>query len=227
MAIKLKLVLRSPVLGLASKGLIFGAFLYFYYLNPSIWRGALLAGVAFWFYGRSSFNFFSLLPTLLALLSLAFWIGGRADFLSSVSLTILAFIFAVILGIKNLVITHRAAWHYFITCVLSYLLFLNFFLLDKSSLFSLKWLLAATLLTFLFWNLIASRPALLIVILLISEILWLINWLPIGPLSFVNLTMLSLLFLLEAIYYRRLSWKNLGLFAILTIVILVSSYWRL
>ena len=227
MVTKLKLTLKTPVFGLAFKGLIFGACLYFYYLNPSLLRGAFLVGIAFWLYGQSLFNFSSFLPILVVLLSLALWIGWQANPPSFISLIILAFVFAIILGIRNLIITHRLAWYYFITCVLSYLLLLNFFLLDKSTLFVLKWLLILTLLTLLFWNPARPKVTLLIIILLMGEIIWLVNWLPIGPLSSANLAMLPLLFLLEATYYHRLSWKNLGLFIVLAAAIFSSSYWQL
>lgn len=227
MVTKLRLSLRTPILGLAFRGLIFGAFLYFYYLNPSVWRGGLFLAAAFWFYGQSLFNFTVFLPTLLVTLFLALWIGLQANFLSFLSLALIVFIFVIVLGVKSLIITHRTSWCYLITCALSYLLLINFFLLDKSSLFPIKWLIATVLLTLLFWNLIKSRVALLVLVLLVGEIMWLVNWLPIGPLSATNLTFLSLLLALEAIYYQRLSWKNLGLFAILIVTILSGSYWRL
>lgn len=227
MVIKLKSISKIPTLGLAFKGLIFGAFLYFYYLNPSIWRGMILVVLALWLYSQSLFNFSSFLPTLFVLLFLALWIGWRANFLSFFSLASIVLVFAVVLGVKNLIITHRVAWYYLINCILGYLVLLNFFLLDKSSLFPLKWLLAITLLTLLFWGLVQSRIALLVIILLIGEMVWLVSWLPIGPLSSANLAMLALLFLLEALHYQRLSWKKLGLFIILATAIFSSSYWQL
>lgn len=227
MATRLKLILKKPIFGLAFKGLVFGAFLYFYYLNPSLWRGLIFAVAAFWLYNQPIFNFSSLLPTLLVLLSLALGIGEQAGLLNLISLAVLTFLFAIILGIKNLILINRLAWHYFITFVLSYLVFLNFFLLDKSSFFSVKWLAALLLIVLLFRDIFSQRATVAIMALLIGEIIWLTNWLPIGPLSSANLSMLCLVFLVDALHYHRLEWKKVGLFIVLLFVVLFSSYWRL
>ncbi len=227
MATRLRLALKNQIFILTFKSFVFGLFLYFYNTNPSlIWGGAFIT-VSFLLYSRPLFNFTSHSSLFFVLLFLALWIGGIGSWITNISWWLLTLSFGVLLGLKNLILTHRYYWHYFVSFTASYLLFLNFFILDKSNWFWLKWLMTVILIFLLFKDLLLPEVLSGVTALMIGELLWITAWLPIGFLSSANLLILCLLFIVDVFGYKRLSLKNFGLFIILIIIILGSSYWRI
>ena len=227
MATKLKLGTKNPIYTLAFKALVFGFFLYIYNSHLGLFWGAVLVLFSFLLYSTPLFNFLSYLPIFLTILTLSLWVGTIGGWIVALSLWLLSLSFGILLGLKNLYLTNRKYWHYFISFAMSYLLFLNFFLLDKSSLFWLKWLAVIVLLFLLFKNLLSNNVASGILALIIGELLWVVTWLPVGFLSSANLLMLSLFFIVDIIAHQRFSWKNTGLFSLLILLMLFSSYWRI
>lgn len=225
MAIKLKLALKNPIFTLTFKSLVFGFFLYLYNANPNLIWGAVFLLVSFWLYSRPLFNVSSYFPLFLVLLFLSFWMGLADGWITGASWWFLTLSFGILLGLKNLILTHRYYWHYFISFTASYLLFLNFFLLDKSDWFWLKWIVLVFSIFLLFKDLLS--PAILagLLVLVIGQLSWVISWLPVGFLSSANLLMLFLLFMVDILGYKRFSAKNFGLFVLLLAIILGSSYW--
>ncbi len=225
MATKLKLALKNQIFILTFKSFVFGLFLYFYNTNAGLVWGGVFAAVSLFLYSRPLFNFSSHSSLFFVLLFLSLWIGGTGSWITDISWWLLTLSFGILLGLKNLILTHRYYWHYFVSFAVSYLLFLNFFILDKSDWFWLKWLAAVILIFLIFKDLLLPEVLSGITALLIGELLWIVAWLPIGFLSSANLLILCLLFIVDVFGYKRLSLKNLGLFITLIIIILGSSYW--
>ncbi len=227
MATKLSWTLRSPGWRLAFKALIFGLLLYFFYLDPSWWRALIFLIFTFWAYSQPLFNFLALLPIFLVILILSFWLVWLPLAYQLPVVLILAAGFAVLLGAKNLILTHRQSWLYGLAIFFSYGLILNFFLLDQGGLFWLQWLLTILLLLLLFKNVFGEWLLAVAAALLLGEFLWVAAWLPIGFFSSSNLVFLVSLLLLQSFHQERLRWRDLGLFALLTLIVLVSSYWTI
>ena len=227
MAIKLKSVLRNQAFTLTFKALVFGLSLFFYNSQPTLGRGGLFLLIAFWLYGHPLFNFLSFLPTFLALVFLSFWTGYAGGPLAGLAPWLISPCFGILLGLKNLLITNRRYWHYLIVLAASYLAWINFFLLDLSKFFWLKWPLVLLLTYFLFKDLLPDKVAVIFLCLITGELLWVISWLPIGFLGSANLLMAATLFLAEAMANKRLIWKNLVLLTGLVSVILLTSYWQI
>lgn len=226
MATKLSWTLRGPGWRLAFKAVVFGLLLYFFYLDPSWWRALFFLIFTFWAYGKPLFNFLAFLPIFLVMLVLSFWfVLSRVEGL--LTAVILAAGFAVLLGVKNLILTHRQIWLYLLAIFLSYGLLLNFFLLNQGDLFWLEWLLTTLLLLLLFKNTFGEWLLAAAAALLLGELLWVVSWLPIGFFSSGNLVFLTGLLLFQSFHQERLRLRHLSLFGLLTLIVLISSYWRI
>jgi hypothetical protein len=137
----------------------------------------------------------------------------------------------------------------FLNFSLFYLAFINFFLVDKSSLFVGKWLIFLVIVFGL------SRELLMVLIapskenrvknnrllaasavmtMIIGQLLWLVSWLPISFLSSANL-MILIVFLFSDLSLhhfwgklrKRIIFKDIALFLIFSLVIFLTSSWLL
>ena len=220
MAAKLNWILQKPAYQLALKAALFAGLLYFYYGQPGVFRAGLFLAAALLLYSRPLAGSFNYLPLFLVILILAFWSGPAGGWL-------LALAFGLLLGLKVLALTHRQFWLYLLTIILGYLTFLDFFLTEKSAGFVFYWLASGLVVFLLLQNLFQDRLTSAVAALLLSQLLWLLSWLPVGFLTAANLLLLVLLLLLETCYYQRLSPRSAGLFVLLTLIVLTTGYWRL
>lgn len=222
MGIKLQSALKSPILQLAFKSALVG--LGFFY---SLWLGWLIAG---WFYFRPSFNS----SAFLSLFALFLFLSFMDPYL--LVLIILSVLFGILLGLKNMVLVNRQLWRSVLIFSLFYLSFLEFYEIGNF-LFPLKWLLFVFIVWLLFVELFKGfldqphRVLSLTSALIIGELMWIINWLPIGFLSSANITILAVFLIadLAAYYYRKklsqkLIIKGIVLFFILLILVLLTSF---
>ena len=233
MAIALKSVWQNPKFQLAFKAVLFGLGLAY-----SPWLGVL---IACWFYFRPFlYNPFALFRLLVVFLILAVVTAG-----GWLAVTALSILFYLILGLKNLIFIERRYWRLILSFSLFYLVFLNFFLIDQSSWFGLKWLGFLLLV----WLLIrdchtlviarsrATKQSLVssaVLTLLAGEVMWIISWLPIGFLNSANLAVLFMLLLFDltvnhfwGTLRKKLILRDFLLFLGLLIVILGTSKWIL
>lgn len=231
MATVLRSVWKSPKSLLAFKGGLFGlSFLY------SPW---LAVPMGLWLYFKPLFyHSFTLLRLFCVFLIIV--ITTSVSWLSAV---VFGFLFFVILGLKNLIFIRRRYWRLLLVFSLFYLVFLNFFLINQSSFFALKWLGTVFLLVLLMQDLIRAliTPVTANMIVagwlsafLLGQAVWIISWLPIGFLNSANLAVIMALLLvdLNVNYFwgtlrRGLIVKDLALFLVLFLIILGTSQWKL
>lgn len=223
MAGKFRLTLRNQVWRSAFKALLFGLALFFFYLNPSLWRALLFVIISGWLYSRPLFNSLAYLPLFSALLILSFWLWPSPPYQLPL-VFLLSFSFWALLGLKNLYLTYRQYWSYFISLLLSYLTFLNFFLAAKTFFFW-HWLLLLIVVALILKNIFDDKLVTALGALIIGQLLWAVAWLPIGFLASANLLFLTTLLLLDSFYQERLLSRDLALFALLAVLILGTSYW--
>lgn len=224
---KLRLILKNPRFILACKGLFLGALLWLFMRQGGWFAGIIYIGAAGVLYFRPLFNVLAYLPlfagTVLFSLTAAF--AGVAY--SFVFAFICAGVFAVILGAKNLILTHRTSWVRASAYLLSYLCLLLFFMQGGGGVFWFSWVVLMLLLG-LFWQAaIPDRVLLAPALVAVGELAWVVSWLPIGFLSSANLVLLTMLFVDDGCIDGHIRWKHLCIFAGLIAVVLLSSYWKL
>ncbi|HCX45353.1 TPA: hypothetical protein DGT35_02000 [Patescibacteria group bacterium] len=251
METKLKYLSKNPISQLASKAAVFGLLLFWFYQVETLTAIFFLLLVTGILYFRSLHNALVFLPSLVILLIIS--LGTTVIITTTSSSFLLAaflsFLFFTILGLKDLVLIKRKSWYVFLNFSLFYLAFINFFLIDKSSLFVGKWLiflvLAFSLLRELLMVLIAPSKenrvknnrllaASLVMTMIIGQLLWLVSWLPISFLSSANL-MILIVFLFSDLSLhhfwgklrKRIIFKDLALFLIFSLVIFLTSSWLL
>src|SRR3989344_5338932 len=163
MALKLKSVLRSQQSTLLFKALIFWGFLMLVYIGN-----------------------FGLVPILFFLVMA---LNTPPSFIVA---AFYAFLFYIILGLKNLIFINRANWHQALHLLLFYALFIHFWNIGDEATFLLRLvgIFAASLLLIReFFKVVAvDSPkrrvvASWVLALLITEAVWVISWLPIGFLN--------------------------------------------
>ncbi|MEK7555421.1 MAG: hypothetical protein AAB516_01215, partial [Patescibacteria group bacterium] len=181
--------------------------------------------------------FVLLIVSFLAIKFLNFGIAGIA------SILLLAVLFYLLLGIKNLIFVNRSSLYYLLSNILFFLMFFFFFLIDKSQFFLIKYLsvgLGTFFLSkeFLFFFIpdFSKRRALITAgfSFLIFELIWVISLLPIGFLNSSALTLFAALILMDFIVNhfngaltRRVILRNATSWIILSIIIFAASNWGL
>lgn len=248
MATKLRLVLKNPQLQLAFKALIFGGFLILFKLGGfSLVPLIFFILVSFLLYSKPIFNTFVFLPSFL-ILSAASVLVLKNIPESNYSLLVVLFsalLFYLLLGVKNLIFIHRAFWFNFLNLALFYEVFILFFLADKSTFFVLKSLalfFAALILfrEFLFVS-VPNHPfpkkktlASWLLAFLVLEIVWAINFLPLGFINSANLAILTVFIFgdlisnyFKATLNRRLILADVTLFVFLLLTIFGTTKWGL
>jgi len=242
MAAKLGLVLKHPISPLAFRAAIFALLLYW------LRAGTLPAAVFFilgasWLYFRPLFNSSTFIIALAVLLALAGLIvpqlsGAGLGLVSHAAIIYLAFLFFILLGLKNLVLVRRDRWYLLVSFSLFYLLLLNFFLIDRSSWFIGKWLFFGLLALGLFWELLKITAgqsgrkitaAALILTLIISQLLLIISWLPLNFAGSANLAMLAVFLLADLALNRspskKLVARDLLIYLALSAAVLLGAGW--
>ncbi|MFH1759324.1 MAG: hypothetical protein ABH822_02050 [Patescibacteria group bacterium] len=240
MVAKLKSVWKNQISQLAFKAAIFGLLLLWFGYGHSLPAAAALVVGVMWLYFKPFFNPVAMLRPFSVFLILAFWTTTVT--FSYIAVVFLAFLFFVILGLKNLILVRRKGWRAFLDISLLYLGFLNFFLLDKSSLFFLKWGGFLVVFYLLFGDLLRTVRAPDdkvgvvggVLTLIAAELLWVVSWLPIGFLASANLMILVSLLMVDLLagYFKgklrqKMIIKDLMVFLVLLAVVLLTSRWTL
>lgn len=140
---------------------------------------------------------------------------------------VIAGLFYVALGVKDLTLIHREKLLEAAAYVLLYVALLLFFMQAASGMFFFVWLYAA-LCAFLSFLLLADdyRAALLFATLS-GELIWAVSWLPIGFLNSASLCFAITLFAGDAVRENRISVKNTAIAGALIGLIFATSYWRI
>lgn len=234
MEIKLKSVLQTPKLGLALKTAIFAGLLAFVEFGPSAGGLSVLifmAATAF-LYATPLFRTLDLVRPLIIAMVLAliavktfsgtyFWL---ADFY-------LAFIFCLILGVKDLIFIHRIAWRRILNLGIAYPVFLLFFYYSQTA-FLVRFLLLLPAVFLLWRDLFKKRAAAWLLVLLILESGWAIGLLPLGFMGAGSL-MLAVYFVLGNLTHRHMAGAltrrhvlaDVTVFALLALFIFAFSKW--
>ena len=226
MAGKLLSISRNP----RSISALKGGFVFFLALrflaDPSWEWGALYVFLAAIFYSRPIFNISGTFPLFSAIISLPFFLRPDSfpfQFLLAFSVAVS---YVILLGVKNLALTHREWWTHCVSYFVSYLFFLSFFGASSPS-FVLSWVFAFIFLYCVFRTVIPDRHVAMIVTLFAAETLWIVSWLPVGYLSSANFMLLITLFLSDVAHEGKVTLRNQVLFPVLSFVIAASSYWQL
>ncbi len=225
---KLKSISRSQRFRLA-----FSAFFVFLLLAQFLRSGSLLWGAVFalgasFLYFRQTANMLSALPLFMGTLILPFFfphnLGTGITTLFSAAV---AGLFGVALGVKNLVLIHRAAFLEAGAYVLAYAALLLFFMQAVSGAFLSVWLFTVFAVWLSFCSLLSDyRPALAFATLM-GGLIWAVSWLPIGFLNSASLCFAVTLFSGDAMRENRISGRNTAVLSALIVLILMTSHWRL
>lgn len=178
-------------------------------------------------YFRPLFNASAYASLFLAAVLISLWwaeVAGYPYFFA----VIVSCIFVIILGIKNLILTHREWWARVAAYGLSYFCLILFFMHGATAYpFWLVWILLMVIIGLVWQAVIKDNALLLPALIAVGELAWVTSWLPIGFLASANVIILTMLFVDDGYVEGRYRWKNLLLFAGLIAVVLTSSYWTL
>lgn len=209
----------------------------------------LFLAFAFYFYFRSFFNIRQFLASFLTLITTATLImslrgGAEAIFLS----LLFAFLFFLLLGIKDLIFIRRESLYYLLNSLLLLTIFVYFFSFNnfEQPFWSLVKSLAAFLATFFLFkeflnfvvpeslSLRGGKKNLIVfgLAFIISQFLWVIAFLPFRSLNAASLALLIALILEDFIVHhlsgtinRRIVLRNITMFLILAMIIFGASKW--
>lgn len=239
MELKLKSVLQSQQSILLFKALIFLGFLTLVYIgNFSLVPILFFLTIAIVLYSKPIFNTFYFWASFAILLILA--LNSPPSFFAAV---FYAFLFYIILGLKNLVFINRVNWHQALHLSLFYVLFMFFWGLDGATPFLLK--LSGIFLTSLFllrefFKVAAvdfskrSIAASWVFALLVVEAVWAISWLPIGFLNSAALALLAIFVLINLILHyfkgtlnKKIVLSAITFFILFMLLIFITSKWRI
>ncbi len=241
------MALRSPRLALLLKGVIFGLLLNWYYAKDgSVFYAVFFAIFSLVLYIRPLFgaiNYWRSFVVLMALLSLPPVFYQLLGFGGWACVIIGALLFYLILGLKELVLINRQAWHRLIFTLLLYGSIFAHFLMNDFNFFTRS--LAVFLISFLLGgeflrlnivdiNLKAARIFAFIFAFLIFQGLWIAGWLPIGFINSANLVALSGFVFAEAAvnfyggrFGRKMFFSRVIIWTLLALFIFLTSRWLL
>ncbi len=181
----------------------------------------------------TKYAFAVLLPLSIALIE---FVKGTALFFPSI--IVLAVLFYWILGIKDFLFVKRSRIYYAITLSVLYLIFLIFFLSERSEMFLPKYLAVFFASAFLFreWLRLIStfkfpereRVAALLGAFLVVQLLWATALLPIGFLNSANLMLLCTFVIAELLvnhFVKKISKEFLLQLSVFSIALLLLIYW--
>ena len=243
---KLSLVLRGNTSRSALKAAIFGLFVFLAAAGWPLTVIFIVAAAYFYFqpFSKTRPMLSSFLILLVVSLLFVFYPFNEQWPLRLAVVLILSFLFFLLLGIKNLIFVHRQPLYHLFNNSLMFLVFVAFFLSDKSNFFALKYLLAG-LAIFLLWheafrfalnlgqtaanvNLLAAGFTFLNL-----QFFWAVALLPLGFLNSSALLLAMVLVMKEsAIHHlngtlnRQGALKNIIIFIASIVVIFAASRWR-
>jgi len=247
MVTKLKSVLKSPQLLLALKAAAFGIGLNFLPAALFVPLAILLYAIPFFRTIELTRPFFVLLVvSLLALRTVNRW-----DY-SLFLIVYFAFLFYLILGIKDLVVIKRAGWYRFLNLALVHMILLLFFYYNQEF-FLIKLLIVFCALLFLLKaclpmptgrqavgkELLKNRLAVWLIAFLMAQGIWVIGLLPIGFINAANFGLLAYFIMLDLAEYqlsgpayrqagylpRRRILTDTTIFVLLALLIFATSRW--
>lgn len=236
MVTKLKSVLRNPTLRLAFKALIFGVSLFFVASKEfGIVPILIFLAIALILYTRPLFRTFEMvapfgiiLPISLLMAELTF--GGRYFFVTAIYFS---FLFAVLIGIKDLILIKREVWHRVLNLALAYPVFLLFFFHSQNN-YYLKLFIVFLAIFFLVKDLIKKRFLIWLAAFLMLESVWAIGILPFGFIGAANLALLIYFTLTDVLILYSIGRINrsrtltaITLFVLLTLLFFAFSRWSL
>lgn len=227
MGVKLRSIARNPRSLLAYKGVAFSILLWAHTIVPGWLSGVLFVAGAGFLYANPLFNASSFFPFFIVEIIISFaWPPAVPEFRAAL-IVLLGIAFAVTVGLKNLVLTHREQWARGICYALSYLVALIFFLRQGGGPFWLIWLITVFALGLAWSVMISDRRIVGAALVLFGELIWVVSWLPIGFFASANTVFLTMLFIGDALVEKKIALKHAAVFFILIAIVLGSSYWKL
>lgn len=235
MATKLKSVLRNPKSRLVLKAVIFGGLYYLLQLGSfsAIPLGIFVVGSAF-LYSAPLFRTAELLRPFLLLLVVALITGWvlRDSTYFFWSAAYFAFLFYLILGVKDLAFIARSIWQRVLNFSLAYLVFALFFY-HSQSYWPIKIAAVFIALIFLFRDVARGRAATWLLSLAMLQGLWVISLLPVGFLNAANLAFLTYFVLADLAFHyynfggvsRRRILTDVTFFVLLALAVFAFSRW--
>lgn len=227
MGARLRSIARNPRLLLAYKGIAFSALLWAHAVVPGWLSGALFILGAGFLYATPLFNASAFFSLFIAEIIISFASLPAAPAFRAATIALLGVAFAITVGLKNLVLTHREQWARGLCCALSYATTLIFFLWHGNGLFWFIWLVAMLAFALIWSVMIRDGHVVGLALTLFGEMLWVVSWLPIGFFASANMVFLTMLFMGDVILKKKIMGKDMALFAVFIGIILVSSYWKL
>jgi hypothetical protein len=179
----------------------------------------------FW-YLRPLFNVGGLLPVFAPIAALPFFALPHDAFHVPFAV-LLGGAYAVVLGVKNLILTHRAQWLWGAVYVVGYLVWVRAFIAAIAG-STAPGLVLGGIAMLLIWRTLAGSTLVgAVYALILTELAWAVMLLPIGFLSSANVMLLAMFLLGDALLEGRIAYRNLALASALLVVIFASSYWHL
>lgn len=245
MAIELRSVLRNPKSVLLLKTLLFGIVLTLAKISGFGWLPILFflatAFILFFFPLFQSISHF--IPFVLFIGLGTFFLSRISDFYFWLAVAGLAFLFYLILGVKNLTVMNRSRAYRIFHLAVFYGTFILFFFSGKKSapallaIFFIAWLLFRDLFKFQRFALVSWRlcsVAAGVAALLVVEFLWAISFLPIGLIQSAAQVLLLVFILgdLSINYFnnqltRKVILTDITIFTLLSLFIFIMSDWSL
>ncbi len=227
MGARLRSIVRNPRLLLACKGIAFSALLWAHAVAPGWLSGVFFIGGAVFLYATPLFNASSVFSLFIAEIIISFALLPVAPAFRAAVIVLLGVAFAITVGLKNLVLTHREEWVCGLCCALSYTIIFIFFLWHGNGPFWFVWLVAMSALGLIWSVMIRDGHVVGLALVLFGEMIWVVSWLPIGFFASANMVFLAMLFMGDIILKKKITGKDMALFAVFIVIILVSSYWKL
>lgn len=224
---KLQLISKSQRFRLACSAVfVFLLLAQFVRSGSLVWGVVFVLGASF-LYFRETANMLSALPLFAgSIITPFFFPHNLGTGIATLFAAVVAVLFGVALGAKNLVLIHREELLEASSYALSYAALLLFFM-QALSLFFPAWLFAVYVLCLAFYALFADyRPALFCA-LVVGELMWIVSWLPIGFLNAASLCFAVTLFIGDAVRENRIRVRNSAIIIALIVLIVVTSHWRM
>ena len=241
---KLNSVSKNPALRLAFRAIVFSLALAFFGSSRSFGAFFLFIALAFYFYLKPFFEakkyFFSFLIFLIAALLAISRLPAESGKWNFIAAAVFGLIFFAFLGIKNLVFISRSSIYEFLNNFVFFLVFIVFFMADKSSGW-IFWGYSAAVLSFflLFRESIISRPGRDINLFsaslaaLISQFVLAVSYLPVGFLNSAAISLAAVLVLkdltvshLRGDLNRQVILKNATIILLFSVIVFIASKWQ-
>jgi len=195
--------------------------------SGSLWWGGLFAVSAVFLYFKETANMLSALPLFIGSVTLPFFFPHNLGTgITTLFALIFAVLFGVALGVKSLILIHRETLLEAGGYTLAYIALLLFFMQTLSSFF-LLWIVLVVMLGLSFYTLLLDYRYAAFLTLIMSELAWIVAWLPIGFLNATSVCFALVLFLGDMMRENRISGRNALILGALVVLIFATSYWRI